>query len=119
MKKTTKIKCVITGKETIFTEQYIKKKIDQYGTEENFRKLYVSRDVKSQLKRGSKIDDIVKLLGINCNLSDNSKSEIEEYYKDSIYRDMSSLNETLTAFTFDKSDPDVENFINKYIIKVC
>jgi hypothetical protein len=117
MQKTKKFKCVVTGKETTFTDDYINKKIEQYGSLERFAKLYVSRDVKSQLKRGSKIKDIIRILNIEeLTLSDEDITEIEKYYNNSIFRDMSTINEALTAFTYDKSDPDVETFINKYII---
>ena len=37
--------------------------------------------------------------------------------KVSILKDNPSFNDALTGFTYNKSDKDVENFINDYIIK--
>ena len=41
----------------------------------------------------------------------------EQYSKPTLIKDRPSFNEALTGFTYNKSDPDVEFFINEYIIK--
>ena len=44
MPKSLKIKCNITGKESFFSGDYLNKKVDEYGSIENYgATLYISR----------------------------------------------------------------------------
>lgn len=122
MAKTKKITCVVTGKQTIYSGDFLQKKIDEYGSEEKLNEIYICREVKSFLKKGYKVTDIRKILNVDDTVSlldDETVANIEgEFLKVSILKDHPTFNEALTCFTYNKSDNDVENFINQYIIGV-
>ena len=121
MPTTKKIKCVITGKETIYSGDFLQKKINEYGSEEELLKYYICREVKSFLKKGYKVDDIRKIMNIDDSTELPDQEVLENiqnmFGKVSILKDNPSFNDALTGFTYNKSDKDVENFINDYIIK--
>ena len=121
MAKTKKITCVVTGKQTMYSGDFLQKKIDEYGSEEKLNKMYICREVKSFLKKGYKIIDIRKILNVDDSTplpNDDILTAVEnEFLKVSILKDHPTFNEALTSFTYNKSDPEVEYFINKYIIK--
>lgn len=122
MSKTKKITCVVTGKKTIYSGDFLQKKIDEYGSPEKLNELYICREVKSFLKKGYKILDIRKILNVDDSTAvpdDNIVTIIEDTFcKTSILKEHPTFNETLTSFTYNKSDSDVEQFINEYIITV-
>jgi len=120
MRKTLKIKCIITGKENFFSGDYLSKKIDEYGDTESLEKYYICREVRSLLAKGYKIDNIRNLLNVSNDVivpdSDTIKVVEDKFKKISLK--LPTVNECLTGFTYNKSDSDVESFMNEYIIKV-
>ena len=120
MPTTKKIMCVITGKQTVYSGDFLKKKIEEYGCEEELNKLYICREVKSFLKKGYKTPDIRKIMDIDENIPLPATDIItmieDKYGKKSILKEHPTFNEALTGFTYNKSDPDVEKFIKEYII---
>ena len=120
MIKSLKVKCIVTGKESLFSGDYLKKKIEEYKSVENLEKLYISRDVKTLFKRGYGVPEIRNILNISEDIEIPEESIItllEEKYKSNSLK-VPTINENLSSFTYNKSDPEVESFINKYIIKV-
>jgi len=103
-----KLTCIITGKTITVGNEYFEKKVSQYGTEEKLRNLYVSRQVKSLLKRGYKINEIKNLLKI----SDENSLDIS----DKMVKDILKINDDETAIyeniSIKKSDPEVIEYIN-------
>lgn len=120
MPSTKKIICAVTGKQTVYSGDFLQKKIDEYGSEESLNKYYICREVKSFLKKGYSVPDIRKILNIEDNVpypdEDILKNIQETFKKNSILKEHPTFNEALTNFTYNKSDPDVEKFINEYII---
>ena len=121
MPTTKKIICVVTGKPTVYCGDFLQKKINEYGSEEELLKYYICREVKSFLKKGYGIDDIRKVMNVDDDIpfpEQDIINKIEEMYrKQSILKQLPTYNDALTGFTYNKSDNDVENFINEYIIK--
>jgi hypothetical protein len=122
MPSTQKINCVITGKPTVYSGDFLQKKIHEYGSEDNLIKYYICREVKAFLKKGYKCADIRKVLNVCESVlypSDDVVLYIQEKFgKKSILKDHPSFNNALTGFTYNKTDSDVEQFIKEYIIKV-
>jgi len=120
MPSTQKIKCIITGKQTVYSGDFLQKKIQEYGSEEKLKKFYICREVKSFLKKGYGVPDIRKILNVDDDFLIPTKEILEEientFRKDSILKEHPTFNEALTSFTYNKSDTDVENFIKEYII---
>jgi|TARA_R100000482_G_C5110935_1_gene140528 hypothetical protein len=118
MRKSLKLKCIVTGKDSLFSGDYLKKKIEEYGDVESLEKLYVSRDVKTLLRRGYGINEIRNILNVSedVNLPDkNIIDEVESKFKISGLK-LPTFNDNLSGFTYNKSDKEVENFINNHII---
>ena len=120
MPSTQKIKCVITGKQTVYSGDFLQKKIEEYGSEEKLNELYICREVKSFFKKGYGVLDIRKILNVDDDIplpDETILKEIEDTFrKESILKEQPTFNEALTSFTYNKSDPDVEKFIRDYII---
>lgn len=121
--KSLKIACVVTGKTTLYGDQYLQKKLEEYGGQENLLKYYVCRDVRTLLKKGYNVKEIVKILNIPADFelppSDVIK-EIEKDYTKNEYN-TNTTNGILSGIadlTNDKSDPEVENFFANIFRKV-
>ena len=120
MVKSLKVKCIVTNKESLFSGDYLRKKIEEYKDVETLEKLYISRDVKTLFKRGYGVIEIRNILNISDDIDIPDETVInllEEKYKNGSLK-VPTINENLSSFTYNKSDPEVESFINKYIIKV-
>ena len=120
MIKSLKVKCIVTNKESLFSGDYLRKKIEEYKDVETLEKLYISRDVKTLFKRGYGVMEIRNILNISDDIDIPDETVInllEEKYKNGSLK-VPTINENLSSFTYNKSDPEVESFINKYIIKV-
>lgn len=119
MPKSLKIKCNITGKESFFSGDYLNKKVDEYGSIENMEQLYISRDVKTLLKRGYNVNEVRNILNVSDDIplpAEEIIKEIEDKFSKNGFK-LPTINESLTGFTYNKSDEEVEIFINKHIIK--
>ena len=120
MGKSKKITCVVSGKPTVFTNDYLESKIAEYGSEKILEEQYISREVKSFLKKGYKIVDIRKVLNVDDTTPLPPLNVINILETKFATAKTSTLAESLSAiasFTFDRSDPEVEKFINSHIIK--
>jgi len=119
MTKTKTLTCVITGNNTIYSGEFLNKKIEEYGSEEILEKRYVCKEVKSFLKKRYKIKDIRKVLSVDDKipLPDNETIIFLETTFNSSINTENSASTTITEFTYNKSDKDVEEFINRYIIQ--
>jgi len=120
MRKSLKIKCIVTGKESFFSGEYLAKKIKEYGCIESLEKYYVSREVKTLLTKGYKINEIINILNVNSNNAiphPDIMAFIESKYTKTKLK-VPIVSENLSGFTYNKSDPDVEIFINNHIINV-
>lgn len=118
MRKSLKLKCIVTAKESLFSGDYLKKKIQEYGDIETLEKLYISRDVKTLLRRGYGINEIRNILNISDDINLPEKDiidQLEAKFKVSGLK-LPTLNDNLSGFTYNKSDKEVENFINNHII---
>tara|TARA_R110000803_G_scaffold77325_1_gene142176 strand:- start:539 stop:907 length:369 start_codon:yes stop_codon:yes gene_type:complete len=122
MANTKQITCIISGKQTVYSGPFLEKTIAEYGSEEALDRLYVSREAKSLLKKGYRVIDIRKILNVDDTLTlppeDVVKIVEDKFIKNNKLKERPSFNESITSFTYNKSDPDVEQFINDYIINV-
>ena len=123
MLKSKKITCVVTGKSTAYAGEFLQKKITEYGNEAALDKTYICKEVKALLKKGYKINDIRKILDVPADVDPLPQDVVDlielDYQKTSFkVNDTNSQSlSTITDLTYDKSDEDVEVFINTYIMK--
>lgn len=123
MVKSKTVTCVVTGKSTAYAGDFLKKKIEEYGDEKTLEKLYICKEVKALLKKGYKVKEVKKILGVPGDAEETPKDVVKllekEYQKTAIAvndTESSSLS-TISTLTYDKSDPEVEEFIKKHILK--
>jgi hypothetical protein len=119
MSKTKNLKCVVTGAETMYAGNFLSKKMEEYGSEENLEKYYVCKEVKAFLKKHYTISDIRKVLQVDLTTTLPSKDVIS--FLETQFKDQHNLKSTLdltniSQFTNNLSDKDVEDFIHKYIM---
>lgn len=102
-----KLSCLITGKTVTVSNEYYDKKVSEYGTEEKYNSLYVSRQAKNLLKRGYKVKEIRDLLKCENELPEVTDKKVKEIL--SITDEESNAYENISI---KKSDPDVEEYIS-------
>ena len=102
-----KLTCIITGKSITVGNEYFDKKIKDFGSEERFNSLYVSRQAKGLLKRGYKVKEIRELLKVTGELCDIPDKTVKEIL--SIKDEESN---TYENSGIKKSDPDVIAYIS-------
>lgn len=116
-----KLTCVVTGKSTVYAGAFLQKKIQECGSNEDIEKYYICREVKAYLKKGYKIVEIVKILNVPGDFDLpplDVINKIESKFKgEYLTQTDSTALSSITSLTYDKSDPDVEMFINTHIIK--
>ena len=110
-KKTTQVACIITGKTTPFTKEYLERKVNEYGSEEMLHQKYICKQAKSMLKRGYTIQEVQGVLGasnIKLNMTDEQiKSIVQE--KDSENFNISQPVESVNIAV----QPHIRDFIDK------
>lgn len=123
MVKSKKVMCVLTGKTNSYSGEYLQKKIQEYGSEVNLTKFYICKEARSLLKKGYKVNDVRKILDVPMDAEPVSREVLDyvdkEFQKTTIKVNDTTYNSlsTVSDLTFNKSDPDVEQFINNIILK--
>ena len=102
-----KLTCIITGKSITVGNEYFDKKVKDFGSEERFQSLYVSRQAKGLLKRGYKVKEIRDLLKITEDLKEITEKTVKEVL--SVKDEESNIYENTGI---KKSDPDVIAYIS-------
>lgn len=108
-----KCTCLITGQTLLFGKDYWDKKIKEFGSEEQFKKLYVARKCKSLLGRGFTIAEIRKFLSISDTSlpEDNELEYLREFYSKKKTTQNKRFESSLN-FNNQNTDEDVKSFIN-------
>lgn len=111
-----KVMCLITGQTVIMGKDYFTKKAQEYGSEDNLKKYYVSKKARSLIRRGYTVNEIRKILNI---VEPNLPNENEQSVKDIISyhsTDKQSIStkrlQSAQNFIMSTSDEDVKEFIN-------
>lgn len=102
-----KLTCIVTGKTITVGNEYYEKKISEFGSEDRFNSMYVSRQVKSLLKRGYKVKEIKDLLKIEReDLPEVTDKLVKEILKTNDEDVISNENTSIK-----RSDPEVSEYI--------
>lgn len=117
-KKTLKVKCFITGEESIFSGEYLNGLIEKYGSKENILKYYITFKAKSLIFKGYTIPEIRKILVLKkIDLEDPESPNglsITKYWQDQKLKGKKFKIKEQENVSFIKTDPDVKNFIDKW-----
>lgn len=111
-----KVMCLVTGQTVIMGKDYFTKKAQEYGSEDNLKKYYISKKARSLIRRGYTVNEIRKILSI---VEPDLPSETEQSIKD-IISFHSTDKQTISTkrlqsaqnFIMSTSDEDVKEFIN-------
>jgi len=111
-----KVVCLITGQSVMMGKDYFAKKAEEYGSEENLKKFYISKKAKSLVRRGYSVTEIRKILNITeTGLPSEDTISIRELiaYHDNEKQTISAKRlESAKNFMMSSSDEDVKLFIN-------
>lgn len=117
-RKTLKVKCFITGEESIFSGDYLAKLIEKYGDKETLLKYYITFKAKNLLFKGYSIPEIRKILVLKkISLLDSDSDEALElvkYWQDQKLANQKFKIKEQDKVSFVKTEPAVSEFINKW-----
>lgn len=116
--KTLKVKCFITGEESIFSGDYLKSLEEKYGSRDNILKYYITFKAKNLLFKGYSLKEIRKILPTKTkDLKDESSQEALElirYWQDQKDKNLKFKVKEQDKVSFIKTDEDVKNFIERW-----
>lgn len=107
--------CIVTGNRYTFSKDYYQKKVEDYIDEENLKKFFITRKVKTYLNKGYSIQEIRNILNVSDeNLPAPDSIEIKnliDFHRVKSSGKNKKIANTLN-FATHKSDPQVTRFIN-------
>lgn len=113
------VTCPLTGQSFTLNKDYFTKKVEEYGSESNLMKYYVSSKAKKLINRGYSVDEIRKILNVTePNLPEASSLSLREVITFHDGGKSASINRRLEStlnFAMQTSDEDVVKFINNII----
>lgn len=116
--KTLKVKCFITGEESIFSGDYLKSLEEKYGSRDNILKYYITFKAKNLLFKGYSLKEIRKILPTKTkDLKDEASQEALElirYWQDQKDKNLKFKVKEQDKVSFIKTDEDVKNFIERW-----
>jgi len=111
-----KVVCLITGQSVMMGKDYFAKKAEEYGSEENLKKFYISKKAKSLIRRGYSVNEIRKILNITepglPSEDTDSIRELVAYHGNEKQTISAKRLESAKNFMMSSSDEDVRLFIN-------
>jgi hypothetical protein len=111
-----KVTCLITGQSVMMGKDYFAKKSEEYGSEENLRKYYISKKAKSLIRRSYSVNEIRKILNVvEPGLPGGDTQEVKDiinYHKVEKKSISEKRLDSAQNFMMQSSDEDVQVFIN-------
>lgn len=113
--KTTKLKCIVTGKQLIATKEYYARKVEKAGSEEELHRAYVCREAKNMIKQGTGVDRVREILNVKTdNLGDVPQDVIDEIMQSNTKTNFRRINNlvNINSMMSTATDPDVREYID-------
>lgn len=114
LKKTRKLKCIITGKTLTATADYYSRKVDKAGDEDTLHRTYVCKEAKNLMLKGYGVDKIRDILEIDAsdlgNVTQETMDEILEKADKVTYKRVNTFN-NITNMINTRTDPKVLKLI--------
>ncbi len=111
-----KVTCLITGQTVIMGKDYFAKKAQEYGSEDNLKKYYVSKKARSLIRRSYTVNEIRKILNIVepdlPSANDQSVKDLVSYHATDKQNISTKRLQSAQNFIMSTSDEDVKEFIN-------
>ena len=114
LKKSRKLKCVVTGKTLTATADYYGRKVEKAGDEDTLHRTYVCKEAKNLLLKGYGVDKIREMLEIDTtgldNVTQETVNEILEKADKVMYKRVNTFN-NITNMINTRTDPKVLKLI--------
>lgn len=114
LKKTRKLKCIITGKTLTATADYYNRKVEKAGDEDTLHRTYVCKEAKNMMLKGYGVDKIREILEIDStnldNVTQETMNEILEKADKVMYKRVNTFN-NITNMINTRTDPKVLKLI--------
>jgi hypothetical protein len=114
LKKTRKLKCIITGKTLTATADYYSRKVEKAGDEDTLHRTYVCKEAKNLMLKGYGVDKIRDILEIDAsdldNVTQETMDEILEKADRVTYKRVNTFN-NITNMINTRTDPKVLKLI--------
>lgn len=111
-KKTKKLKCIVTGRVLVATNDYYAKKLERAGDEELLHKTYICKEAKRLLLKGYDVDTTRNMLDITDDTLGNVPDEVIQ----SLGKESKYIKTTTTGMNFNivnaRTDPLLEDLLN-------
>ena len=109
------LSCTISGKKYNFNKDYFDKKISDYTDEDNLRKYFITKKVKTYLNKGYSVQEIRNILNVKeSDLPEADSEDMKElidFHKVSGSATRKKIANTMN-FAMTKSAPEVTALIN-------
>lgn len=115
IKKTNRLRCIITGRQLIATQDYYKRKVEKAGGDQKLHDTYVCREAKNLLKQGVSVERIREILEADMSLV---VKELDDKLLETVMAEVQSTrvrrinNIVSTSKTLStRTDPQVKQYI--------
>ena len=113
--KTTKLKCIVTGKQLIATKEYYARKVEKAGSEEELHRAYVCREAKNMIKQGTSVERVREILNVKtdglCTVPQDIIDDIMQSNTKTNFRRINNL-VNINSMMNTATDPDVREYID-------
>jgi len=109
------LQCLVTGNKYNFGKEYFAKKIEEFESEDNLKRFFITKKAKTYLNKGYSVQEIRNILGIeDGGLPDADSQDIRDLIDFHKLRNVGSRKKVSNTYNFatHKSDPTVAEFIN-------
>lgn len=114
--KTTKLTCIVTGKQLLATKEYYARKVEKAGSEEELHRSYVCREAKNMIKQGTSVDRVREILDVEPEKHINVPQDvIDEIVQSNTRTNFKRINNlvNINSMMNTSTDPDVREYIDR------
>jgi hypothetical protein len=109
------LQCLVTGNKYTFGKEYFAKKVEEFESEENLKRFFITKKAKTYLNKGYSVQEIRKILGVeDGGIPHADSQDIKDLIDFHKLRNVGSRKKVSNTYNFatHKSDSAVAEFIN-------
>ena len=114
--KTTKLRCIVTGKQLLATKEYYKRKVEKAGDEQELHRTYVCREAKNMIKQGTSVNRVREILSVDLSSVDDVPQDvIDEIIQSNTKTNFRRINNlvNINSMMNTATDPEVREYIDR------
>lgn len=108
------LQCLVTGNKYTFGKEYFAKKVEEFESEENLKRFFITKKAKTYLNKGYSVQEIRNILGVeDGGIPHADSQDIKDLIDFHKLRNVGSRKKVTSTYNFatHKSDPSVTAFI--------